>query len=237
MPTPLLGKMAFIQFLKNDEYQLFACATDLSFKLHTDTVEVGTVGTGYWKDFEGDDNSYTIDLSGLTLFEEDGFFTSFDLIESQKQMVGLDYKIVFTNAANDVLTQIYGKALAVEGNLQAGLEFVNSAFTLVGKGEPIIGIMPTCLATIDAADVTITPPDFGFLYDVVVDNVTVEAATSYDYRLDGGAIQTSFTPSFKVNVADGTSPYGDHVLEVWAVCANGIRGVKATKNFTVSIGP
>lgn len=235
MPTPLLGRNAFIQFFKDDQYLLFGCATNLSYKMHTDVVETGTVGTGYWRDVEGDGNSYTIDLSGLTVFDETGYFTSGDLADAQKQMVGVEFRIVFNDASGGLLKHIFGTALVVDCDLSAGVEFVNSSFSLIGKGEPFIGIQPTCTAEIAEADVTIEPREFGFIHDVEVLNVTVEVAASYDYRLDGGAIQTSFAPTFTVNAADGGSPYGDHVLEVWPVCGNGVRGIKATKNFTVSL--
>lgn len=241
MPTPLYGKNAFIQILKDEDYLLFGCATDLTFSMKTEVVNVATVGTGHWDDWVGDSNGYTIDLRGLTYApDEAGFYTSWDLLEAQKQMVHVEYLIVFENAESEVLMNIYGTALVTDGNLQAGVEFVNSGFSLIGKGEPTIGIQPTCAAEIggdEGGNYTVDQDVLAYhkYHVAILELISGGSVPSYDYRIDGGAMQTALSTGWHFSVADRPNAgIGNHVLEIWPVCENGARGIKTIYPFSTS---
>jgi hypothetical protein len=58
---------------------------------------------------------------------------------------------------------------------------------------------------------------------------------TYKYRIDSG---TWFTvPGTSTNLPIGTTPPGDHTLEVVPICSNGISGTGTTQNFTVDSRP
>jgi hypothetical protein len=227
----ITGKNAFIEFKQDEEWKLFGCADNLTYAMATELVNTVTEGSGVWDDFEGQSQGYTIDLSGLVPVNEPGMFTAWDLLNHQKQMVGIEFNIVFENAANEIITQIYGLAIVQTGSLAApAVGFLGSSFSLRGKGEPTIGIMPVCLAEI--SDITVTREALGFDYHVAIDELVEGTVPQFDYRLDSGPIDTAFDTGWEINVGF----YGDHVLEIWPVCENGARGVKYTYNFTTTIG-
>lgn len=235
--TAIQGKNAVIEFLTAvDEdgegvYKTFACASTLNYRMATDLVETTTETSGIWKDYEGQANGYEIDLGGLIPYGDPDAFTVWDLLEVQKQMVGIEYAITFTDNNGGVLKQIFGLAMVRDSNLTSeATGFVNSSFTMVGKGEPQIGIVPTCDKEITSYEVT--RDALGFGYHVKIFTLNSGSVPQYQYRLDGGAIQTSFDTGWPINVG----MYGDHVLEIWPVCENGARGVKTTENISTTIG-
>lgn len=227
----LTGKNAFIEFKQDEEWKLFACADNLLYTMATELVSTVTEASGVWDDFEGQSQGFSIELSGLVPFNEPTRFTAWDLMHHQKQMVGIEFRIVFLNAANDLVTHIYGLAIVQTSTLTGpAVGFLGSSFSLRGKGEPTIGIMPVCLAEI--SDFTVTRQALGFKYDVVIDELVEGTVPQYDYRLDSGPIDTAFDTGWEIDVGF----YGDHILEIWPVCENGAKGIKTTYPFTTTIG-
>jgi hypothetical protein len=228
----LLGRNAYIQFKDGEDWKDFGCADNMVYRMETELISTMSEDSGIWDDFEGQTNSYSIDLSGLVPINTE-HFTTFDLLSYQKDMLAIDFRIFYEDTTSVAVNGIYGTAIVQTGSISAGTQFVNGVFTLKGKGEATIGIPPTCTAEI--SDYTVDRNGMLLTYTVAIQELVSGTVPRYDYRLDGGSIQTAHSTGWQINVADTASPYGAHVLEIWPVCENGAYGEKTTYNFTTTL--
>lgn len=231
----ILGKDVIIQFYKEEEYRNFVCAENITFRGQTETKSVKTIGDGIWARPRLQSNSYTIEVTGIIPYDEPDQVTAFDLTEYWKQGVGINYQMIFNDQTGETYTAIYGVALVTNCEVSGPADFAGASFTLQGIGEPIIGVPPTCESAI--VNYTLTRQGLTFIYRVAILSVTTGSVPRYDWRLDGGSINTSFDTGWPINVSSTSSYlYGTHTLEIWPVCENGARGTKLTRQFTIPFG-
>jgi hypothetical protein len=230
----ILGRDAYIEFYKEDAYRPFICCESVEISVSTETKNVKTIGDGIWARKRGQRNSYTITVSGIVPYGE-ADVTAFDLLEYQMQMTGILYRIVFKQQDGTTLTMITGECLVTATTLTAPVDFLNASLTFEGVGPFELGIPPTCTAEI--SDYTVTQDgSFWNIYHVAILELVSGTVPRYDYRIDEEEELTALSTGFTFNVAGiGGSGLGAHVLEIWPVCSNGIKGVKTTHNFTTSL--
>lgn len=213
---------------KDGDFLPFVCATDLSIDTTMEVKEVRTIGDGKWKKPRGQSLSYTISLSGLiTLVGGDP--TAFTVMEYMRQMVALEYRIIWDDPANNLQKVIQGVALPVSGRLPSGAEgFANCNFEFRGDGEYTISDSTvTCSATIDGVSVGpkfFDPPP---PHEIQISFSGASSNTMrIEYAIDGGgreAFINDGVPNGFIPV-NGYYP-GDHVLTVWPICENGEDGI------------
>jgi hypothetical protein len=224
-------------FKKNEDWVVFGCAESVEADVTTETISVKTIGDGLWSTTRPQRHSYTLSCSGVVQYTDpDNQHNVFDSLEYQIAGTHIEWYISFKqNDKTTEYTQLRGFALVKHCNIAAPNDFVNCSVELEGKGELLRGAPPTCSLAI--TDYTFE--QFGVSYannKMTVNTVTGGAAASFQWRVDGGALDTSTAPEWFVNVITLPSAgIGDHVLEVWPVCDNGIAGALTTIEFTTSI--
>jgi hypothetical protein len=227
------GRDAYIEFYKNDEYRPFICCESVEISVSTETKQVKTVGDGIWSRVRGQKNSYSITVSGIVPYGEDDV-NAFDLLEYQMSMTGILYRMIFKQNDGTTLTMITGEVLVTGTTLTSPVDFLNASLTFQGVGPFELGIPPSCSAEI--SDYDVEQDEFSYaLYHVAINSLVSGTVPRYDYSIDGGEDQTALSTGWTFNVSGlPGAGLGDHVLEIWPVCANGVKGVKETYNFTTS---
>lgn len=223
----ILGRDAYIEFYQDETWQAFVCCESVEISFTTETKSVKTIGDGIWSRVRGQKNSYSVTLSGIVPY--DGDVNAFYLMENQWSMVEIPFRMIFKQNDGTEYTQIRGTGLVTGTTLGAPVDFLNCSITIQGVGRPELGAVPTCTAEI--ADYDTTEPTLGFLWTVTINSLVTGTVTRYDWRLNGGVTESSFADEWTVNVRI----YGDHVVEVWPVCDNGVQGVKTTINISATL--
>lgn len=224
--TPIEGKDALIRFYKGDDYFNYACATDLSISFDMDTKSVKTVGDGTTRKFKGQITGYSISLSGLVMLDDVTDPTAFDLIEYHRQMVDVQFEILFQDIAHSLLKIISGNALVTQAQLGAPSEgFVSGGFTLLGNGAvDIQNANINCAITItNVTRGSGTPITGGQRYPITITK-TGGTPIRYDYTIDGGGRLVGYTDSFYIIVPS----FGVHSVVFYPICANGFDGTSFT---------
>lgn len=225
----ILGKDVHMEITKEGDYKKYICAENIEIRFQMETKAVRTIGDGYAKKYRGQAVGYTVNVTSLIPYDEPGEVNAFDLIEYWRQMVDVSFRILFKKQDGTGYTQIRGNGLVTDLGITGPADFAGSELSIQGNGIPEIGEPPTCSITIFNFDF---PHQGGFIYEARVLGEYSGPAIKYDWRLDGGAVDTALSTGWFVNVA-GPGAIGDHVLEVWPVCANGVQGNKYVHNFTV----
>lgn len=223
-------------FKKNEEWVVFGCCENVECVVNTETVSVKTIGDGMWDTHRAQKHAYTVSCSGIVQYDdEDNRVNHFDLLEYQVQGVHIEWYISFKqNDKTTEYTQLRGQALVVNTNIAAPNDFVNSSVELKGKGNLLRGAPPTCDAEIpdvEGDSWTLEREALGFIYHMAVLEVSTGSVPAYDWRLDGGAMNTALSSGWSFS----SGGYGSHVLEIWPRCDNGVQGVKLTINFETTL--
>jgi hypothetical protein len=230
----LHGIDAVLFFRKNEEWVPYGCAENVEVVVTTEYISVKTIGDGQWDTTRAQKYNYTVSCSGIAQYDdEDNRQNAFDLLEYQVSGTHVEWHISFKqNDKTTEFTQLRGYALITSTNISAPVDFVNTSLEMRGKGELLRGAPPSCTAEID--DYTVERRELGFIYDVEILELVSGTVPSYHWRLDGGAINTALSTGWSFSVAE-VGGYGDHVLEIWPVCDNGVEGVKTTHNFSTTL--
>lgn len=227
MADPVKGSNVLLQIYKAGEYRDFLCATDCSISFETEKKSVKTITDGVWRRYRPQNIGYTITLNGLVKLNTGNDPAAFDILDYQTSFTDVTYRMTFEDDAANVKA-IFGTAMVEKTDLSGGADgFANSSFTLVGNGEP------TILDSLTACDTVITTllkdaTNLPLFYAFTVTAYTGTAPDRYEYAIDGGARQVSFTADWTVT---GLSS-GVHTIEIWPVCPNGFDGTKFTDTFT-----
>lgn len=224
----ILGKNVWIEFYKEGDYRFFGCAENVEFNQQTATKSTRTLTSGYWANPRAQSNSYSISLTGLLPEDTSTYSTPLDLMEYQRQMVPIEFRIIFENEDGTEYHQIRGLALITDGQLTGPVDFAGSSFTMVGVGEPLFGAPPSC--SIEIFDFEVIH-DNAFIYEARVLGELNGPALRYDWSLDGGAEDTAMSTGWFMTI----TTLGDHQLRVWPICANGARGTQLTYDFTLPL--
>lgn len=210
-------------------YLPFVCAKSFSISLNTETVEITSPEDGYYKDFDYDSLSYSIELSGLMQLTDDGNIRIFDLQELQMGFVEVLWRAIFEDA--DGATKVcMGTALitATGLNVQAGA-MVDTPISLIGKGAyNLTDTTEVCEAEIGTGlfDISVSN-DGGGVVTITINSVT-GSPVRYDYTVDGGPVDSAFSNSWSVTgLADGP-----HTMLITPICANGVGGTVRTLDFS-----
>lgn len=225
-------------YFKNGEgdWLLYGCCETFEVSISTETKSVKTIGDGTNKRSRRQVIGYSVSASGIIRYDDPtGTFNNFDLLEYQMQGVDIEWKAAYPENDGTEFTYLYGTLLITNTTITAPNDFVNGSFEAEGQGELLRGIPPSCSAEIN--DYTVTQDDFSYaLYSVAILTLVSGTVPQYHYRIDGGPIDTALSTGWSFNVAGlPGAGLGDHVLEIWPVCDNGIEGVKTTHNFTTSL--
>lgn len=229
----ILGKDVVIEFYKEGDYRGFLCADNVEYNLAMETISVRTLGSGHYKEYRGQSISYSITLTGLIPVDLSAGVTAFDLIEYTKQMVDIEYRMIFRSENGNEVTQLRGKGLVVESSVTGPADFAGASFTIQGNGEPLFGPPPSC--NIQIFDKLLTH-HAGFIYKMAILGEYNGPAIRYDWSLDGGAVNTALSTGWFFNLLDSPRPQlGPHTIDIWPVCDNGVQGQKLTINFNVPL--
>jgi predicted secreted protein len=209
----------------------YACAKGFNISLNTETVEITSPVDGVWKDFDYDSLSYTIELSGLMKIPDDSDVKAFDIMGLQMGFTEALWRAIFDDGNGNVKV-CTGTVIITNTslNVQAG-SMVDVPISLLGKGPYTIGdTTEICEAEIGTGlfDVTVALEGGGGV-TITINSVT-GSPTRYDWSVDGGAENSSFTNSWFI----GGLSDGPHTLVIYPVCANGVKGVQRIVDFSVA---
>jgi hypothetical protein len=248
MADPVLGTDVIIQFLHNDNYINYGCATNVEIQFDMETKSVKTIGDGIWKRKRGQSLGAVINLSGV-IVNNTAVPTVFNLLAYFKQMVDVQYRIRFTDNGGGVQV-IDGDALPTSVKLAGGTDgFATGDITLECNGDPDYITPPAgpdpgdpnaCIAEIETAHMDSN--SFPNRRYVFVDSMVSGSAeiSRWDYlveRVLGGyssGLQTAFTDgniptTWRLPIIAGT---GNFTITITPICDNGFPGVPFTINFT-----
>lgn len=235
--TPIRGKNAYIEF-DIGGFKKFGCAQTVSADGEAELRSVKTKGDGRHRRFRQYSTQYSISLSGLMVFDDPNMANAIDLAGNWKAGTSIAYRIYFDDDSGHI-SGLYGEVLVENFSLSGDTKFGRASFTFRGQGELNIGLPPTCTKAIAPNGYTFTRQGLTSIYKVQVNTLTSGASPvgRYDFRIDGGEIDSRQSNIFNINVAEYVPLFfGTHKLELWPVCDNGVRGSKTERNFTITIG-
>lgn len=220
---------------KDGDYRPFVCATDLSIDTTMEVKEVRTIGDGKWKKPRGQSLTYTISLSGLIVLVG-GDPTAWYIMEFMRQMIPLNYRIIWDDVPNNLQKIIEGIALPVSGRLPSGAEgFANCSFELRGDGEyTIMDSLVTCTATINSAFVGGSGQEGAPAGAIRIEYSGASSNTTrIEYEFDGGGRLAVITGGAPNGVIYPPGDYsGSHVVILYPQCEDGADGVPYEIPFT-----
>lgn len=228
-------------FKKNGNWTVFGCCETVEVTVNSELISIKTIGDGTWDRSAEDGKNYTLSCSGIIQYDDEpNRVNHFDLLELQAQGLELEWYISFKqNDKTTELTSLWGTALVVTSTVSAPNDFVNSSFEFRGQGELNRGAPPICTKKILSNGYTVLRIGLTFRYKVTITALNSAMVYHYEYRVDGGDSITVLNNIWTIDLTEVLSrplPYGSHVLEIWPVCENGIRGEKTTRNFTIPFG-
>lgn len=220
---------------KDSDWRPFVCATDLSIDFSMEVKEVRTIGDGKWKKPRGQSLTYTLSLSGIiTLVGGDP--TAFYVLEFYRQMIPLNFRIIWDDVPNNLQKIAEGWALPVNIRLPSGAEgFANANIEMRGDGEcEIKDATVTCTATIDTVVVGPYTPEGGTGGEISVDVTGISSNTErIEWSIDGSGTDAIITGGVPNVIFYPTGNYsGSHTILVYPVCENGEYGVPIEIPFT-----
>lgn len=225
---PVLGKDVILQFMKNDQYYDYGCATSVSIQFKLETKQVRTYGDGTWAKPRGQRHSYTVSLSGLVSVTDDTATNAFDILEYLRSMSGMQYRMFFTNSTGD-FKLIEGVMLPVDATLGGGVEgYANGDFSFEGDGNVSIrNAIVNCPSTITSIELSDDQTK------ILITGHTGEPVR-YDYSIDGGGLDTAFifTDPAEIPLPEGIT-VGDHDIVIIPVCENGDNGTEFSGTFEI----
>ncbi len=222
---------------KGGDYYPFVCATDLAINIEMQTKKVRTDGDGKWNKSRGQSLGYTISLSGVVVFNGTDPHT-FDILEYCRQMVHLNFRIVYEDPVANLAKYFIGRALPVNINLPSGSSgFATGTFELEGDGElEIVDALVTCTAEILDAEIGANtlpdpPPPGGIV--IRIHDVSSNTAR-VDYAIDGGGRESIFGVGPGITVVQQVvgNYSGSHTAVLYPVCENGEDGIPYEIDFT-----
>lgn len=223
----LFGKDAIFEVYKNGSYLPFVCCESFEMTTTTETISVLTLGDGTWAKNRGQGNSWTGSISGLWPYDDDVNATFLDLLDYQRQMVPIVFRIVYNKQDGSLYQQVKGQALVTNSTITSPVDFVSGTISLLGDGAyEITDILDVCTAAITSATFTVDGT-VATTYHVAIIAVTTGTVPRYDYRVNGGSTLSKFNetgwPVLNISTGD--------ILEIWPVCDNGLQGTKYTHTF------
>lgn len=233
----LHGIDGVLYFKKNDNWVVYGCCETVDVVVNTSLVSTQTIGDGQWERSAVDGLGYNVSFSGIVQYDDEANRVNhFELLEYQANGLEIEWYLSFKqNDQATELTSLWGSAFIVTSTVAAPVDFVNTSMELKGQGQLMRGSPPVCTAMITSH--TLTRQGLTFIYHVAILAVTTGSVPRYDWRLDGQGTGTTFSTGWPVNVSEASNfIFGPHLLEIWPVCANGIRGTRFTRNFTVPFG-
>ena len=129
------GKNVLFEINDGLGFRALVCAKNFSLQVTSELIEVTTLTTGQYKDFELQSLDYTINLSSVFIFETSNVGGGY--LYNQQAVGGkMPYKITFTDDNNSVFI-ITGTCIVESTILNASPgDVVGSDFVLRGCGEP-----------------------------------------------------------------------------------------------------
>jgi hypothetical protein len=229
------GKKAILTFYKDGAYTPFLCATGMTITINTDFVDTRTIGDGYWEKIAPQSKSYGISFSGLIELQETSPVT-FWLIENYDlQMLPVSYRAEFLDEVTALVKYVTGEAYIVTSILNGvATGFASSSFELRGTGALVITTTGTaCEGTIGSLSYTAgdNPGELDVQYEDVV-----TFGGRLEYSVDGGGRVAVFDPGTSGEFTVVGLTEGDHTIEVWAVCENGVDGESNGFSFHIDEG-
>lgn len=221
---------------KDSDWRPFVCATDLSIDFSMEVKEIRTIGDGKWKKPRGQSLTYTISLSGLiTLVGGDP--TAFYVLEFYRQMIPLNFRIIWDDPGNNLQKIAEGWALPVNIRLPSGAEgFANCNIEMRGDGEcEIKDATVTCTATIDTASVGQSTQEGAPAGAIRISYSGASSNTArIEWSIDGGGTDATITGGAPMGIIYPPGNYlGSHTLLIYPVCENGEYGIPLEIPFTI----
>lgn len=225
----ILAENVIMLIEKEGNFHPFVCATDLSIQIDMETKQVRTDGDGKWKRSRGQVLSYKLNLSGVTVFNSTDPNTK-DIIEYCRQMVHLNFRIVFEDPLTNLANYFIGRALPTSINLASSSSgFATGTFDMEGDGElEMIDSLVTCDAEIISAQVVNNTAEGAPPSSIVIRiNDVSENTSRVEYSIDGGGREAIFSvaPDTVTNHTVTGSYPGAHTLVLYPICENGEDGI------------
>ncbi len=98
------GKNVVLEWYDNGAWRLYSCARTCTLNVQTSTIETSVTGSGTWKSFEPQVNSFSGTADGLINLDDPGVLTLPDLRQRQIAMIKMRIRFARTDEANNVYT-------------------------------------------------------------------------------------------------------------------------------------
>lgn len=129
------GKNVVFSIDDGTGFKPFVCCKSFTLQSTSELVEITTLTTGKYKDYELQSIDYTISLSGIFVFDTTNIGGGY-LYNQQAQGGKMPYKIVFTDDQNSLFT-VTGSCIVEDSLISVSPgDVVGSDFVLKGCGEP-----------------------------------------------------------------------------------------------------
>lgn len=144
----IIGRDVLLYFLVNGIYQQAACATECSFNVHTDTVEVTTKthnqGQGSWRKLKPVFNSWSASVSGIQLLDTPLKFS--DIRKMQTDLQTIYIQVAKVSKSGTRYENWFGAGVITDTNETAGTDdFAQFDIQIEGYGALTADFDPTNL--------------------------------------------------------------------------------------------
>lgn len=232
------GSDCIIKVYNGTAYVPFVCSKDISLEIATNKIETTTLGGGQWLNFDYQNLSWTITLSGALVMDSDNWH-ALDWFQAQTNFLKLDVVIEYKDNTNAYYTAI-GQVMVDRTMLQTNVGQIGlSDLTLQGCKElQIIAGLYECDAIINSVTLingTGPEPTGSLAVNTSPDTVYII------YSFDGGATITEATytdfTTYKLFTIYYTGTFGAHTVTVTPYCSNDLNGTpEIDYPFTILFG-
>lgn len=131
------GKDVDLFVLRDGDFVPIGCATDLSFEMSQDLIEVTTKDSGRARDYEAGFRGYSVRFSGLVTLDDTAKFQFFDFLNNPEERLTLHIDYTDPNGLSKTIEGDY----LIEGASYSGNvdDFAGADISMKGCGEMSYG--------------------------------------------------------------------------------------------------
>lgn len=226
------GRLAVLAFFK-DTWQTYACCTDVTLSMNSTELQDRTPGDGHWKSVVYQDNSYSIALGGVVIWDPtDTQWTDFDFVDNWLNNNHVQFRLTFIDTDSGAIKSFQGSVMISGHDLAYNsMNNVKGSLTLPGSGalKYFDGYIP-CPAVLSTVTITGQTAADGIIHIAYTYTGT---PTQIKYRIDG--IGNYIIVAIDQAIAIPGLSVGAHTYELILGCQNGYDvDTSTTGSFSVT---
>lgn len=211
---------------EDDIYEQVFCGKSFTLVLSTEFKETTTKGDGQYTDYDYHALSYTLDIDGLMVLDQEA--NTFDVLAAQRRFGDVPFKIEYIEGSN--IRVVEGRLIVTNTEIIAAAgQSAGYSHSFRGRGPyELRSTAEPCYTFIGEGILAVTYSLEGGYVRISINDVTGPWA-SFNWAVSGGPSGNSTSQDFFLPLLDA----GTYSISLTPVCENGVSGTGVTTGFTV----